>query len=236
MTPAGKPASSGVIGPLTVAIVPAAGLGKRLALKTRKPFVLLKGKPIIAHTIGALEACQAIDEIMVATEKACVKKISELIKRYRFKKVRGIVVGGKTRFESVRNCLSRIGPSCGMVVVHDGARPLIDGPTIKAAIKLAGRFGACIVAVPESDTVKLTDKKLFIRKTLDRRRLYRAQTPQVFRYDIIKRAYETKGIVAITDDASLVEYLGKKVKILVGSYRNIKITTREDIRIAEALL
>ena len=218
------------------AIVPAAGSGKRLALKTKKPFVLLKGKPIIAHTLKALESCRAIDAIIVASEKSCIKRFAKLVKKYRFEKVSDIVIGGKTRFESVRNCLARIGPSFDIVIVHDGARPFIDGATIEASIKLASQHGACVVAMPENDTVKFVDSRLFIKKTLDRSRLYRAQTPQAFRYALINKAYAFKGKAKITDDASLVEHLGKKVKILTGHCRNIKITTKEDVRIAEALL
>ncbi len=219
-----------------VAIVPAAGSGKRLALKTKKPFVLLKGKPIIAYTLKSLESCRAIDAIIIASERSCIERFTKLVKRYRFKKVSDIVVGGKTRFKSVRNCLARIGPSFDIVIVHDGARPFIDNADIEASIKLAHQCGACVVAVPENDTIKLVDSRLFIKKTLDRSRLYRAQTPQAFRYDIINKAYASKGKATITDDACLVEHLGKKVKILIGHCRNIKITTKEDIRIAEALI
>ena len=222
--------------PKVVAIVPAAGSGKRLKIRTKKPFVLLKGRPIIVHTIGALHACDAIDEILVACEASCVKKIANLVKRHRFTKVGGIIVGGKTRYESVRNCLDKVGPLSDIVMVHDGARPLIDGDTISESIKLARKHGACIVASTEIDTVKLADNRLFIKKTLDRTCIFRAQTPQVFKYDVMKKAYSAVNKGPITDDAYLVERLGLPVKILIGKHCNMKITTREDILLAEALL
>ena len=220
----------------TVAVVPAAGYGRRLGLRVKKPFVLLKGKPIIAHTLGALEKCPAVDEIMVASERSCVGKFRDLVKRYRFRKVSGIIIGGKTRFESVKNCLTKIGTSCDIVVVHDGARPFINGAALSESVKLARKYGACVVGVWETDTVKLVDNGLVVKRTLDRTRIFRAETPQVFRRDIIKRAYDLRGNSKITDDAGLVERMGKPVKVLVGNYRNIKITTKEDIVLAEALL
>lgn len=239
MTPAEKAKISRGARPRAVAIVPAAGLGRRLGSGAKKPFVLLRGKPIVAHTLKALGGCSAIDEIIIASEASCVKKFSNLVKKYRFSKVSGIVVGGRTRFESVRNALASMNAPTrkgSIVVVHDGARPLIDAGTITESIRLADKFGACIVGVPESDTVKLVDARLFIKKTLDRSRIYRAATPQTFKYDIIKKAYALKGKDRVTDDAGLVERMGKRVKMLIGPGRNIKITTKEDVRLAEALL
>lgn len=223
-------------GPRTVAIVPAAGYGRRLGLAVKKPFILLSGKPIVAYTLAALEECDAVDEIVVAAEASCVRRFKDLVKRYCFRKVSGIIVGGATRFESVKNCLDAIGPSFDIVVVHDGARPFIDSSTICESIRLARKFGACVVGVPETDTVKLIDGRGFVKKTLDRDRIFRAATPQAFRYDIIKRSYALKNKGVITDDVGLVERLGKPVKVLMGSPRNIKITTKEDIRLAMALL
>lgn len=222
--------------PRVIAIVPAAGSGRRMGLGLKKPFILLKGKPIIAHTLKALEECGAIDEIVIASEESCINKFEKLIKRYRFSKVSGIVVGGRTRFESVKNCLDLIGPSFDIILVHDCARPLIESATIKESVRLARISGACIVAVPESDTVKEVDGRLFVKRTLDRNKLYRAATPQTFRYDIIKKAYARKKVAGVTDDSSLAEDMGIKVRVLVGPRSNIKITTKEDIELAEALL
>ena len=220
----------------TVAIVPAAGYGKRLGLKVKKPLVRLRGRPLITYALRTLNACEAIDGIVVAAEKSAVRSFKVLIDKYKFQKVIDVVVGGRTRCESVSNCLRKIGRNFDIVLIHDAARPFIERSTIEASIDLANEFGGCVVAVPESDTVKLADKKLFIKKTLDRNRIFRAQTPQAFRYDLIKKAYAVRDRNRFTDDASLVEMLGGKVKILEGSCKNIKITTREDLKMAEVLL
>ena len=220
----------------TIAIVPAAGSGRRLGLKVKKPFVLLGGKPLVTYVLSVLESSNLIDAIIVAVEKSSIRRFKDLIKKYRFKKIIDIVIGGRTRFESVKSCLKRINFSCDIVLIHDGARPFLDKSLIGDSIRLAVKFGACIVAVPESDTVKFVDKDLFVKKTLDRNKIFRAQTPQTFRCNLIKKAYDVKGEDRITDDAALVENLGKKIKILKGSYRNIKITIKEDLKLAEVLL
>lgn len=220
----------------TVAMVPAAGHGKRLGLKVKKPFVLLGGKPLVTYAISALDSCGMIDAVVLAVERGCLRRFVDLVKEYKFKKIVDIVIGGRTRYESVRNCLKNVGSGFDIVVIHDGARPFLERSTIEDSIRLASRYGGCVTAVPESDTVKSVNGDLFIKKTLDRTKLYRAQTPQAFRYDLIKKAYESNGD-KVTDDSSLVEALGNnKVKILKGSYRNIKITTKEDLKIAEVLL
>ena len=220
-----------------VAVVAAAGSGKRLGLKTKKPFVPLAGKELIIHTLKALSASNAVDAIIVAAEPSCVGRFRRLVKRHGLKKVAAVVAGGRTRAESVRNCLAAIDDSTDIILIHDGGRPFIDTKTIADSVALARRHGGCIVAVPESDTVKLAGKDLFIRKTLDRRQVFRAQTPQVFRRSLIMKAYNAKiAAGGATDDSSLVEMIGGKVKILKGSYRNIKITTKEDLKFAEVLL
>lgn len=219
----------------TIAIVPAAGRGRRLGLKISKPFVLLGGEPIIIRTLKALESSNHIDEIILAVERSRISAIKRLLKKHRIRKVTAVVKGGATRFESVRNCLTALDRSAGIVLIHDGARPLIGKALIKNSIRLARKYGGCVVAVPENDTVKLVDENLFVKKTLDRRSIFRAGTPQTFRRDLLERAYRLN-LKRATDDASLVEMLGEKVKILEGSYKNIKITTKEDLKIAEALL
>lgn len=222
--------------PRAVAIVPSAGFGKRLGLKTKKPFVSLGGKPIVYYALHALNSCIDIDAVIIACEKCCIKRFEKLVVKFRLNKVVCICIGGKTRSESVRNCLRLADGSYDIVLIHDGARPFLDGRTISRSIKLAQEFGGCIVAVPENDTVKLAGKNLFVRKTLDRSSIYRAQTPQVFRRQLIQKAYALSGKDRVTDDASLVEKLGGKVKILEGSYSNIKITTKEDLELAKVLL
>jgi 2-C-methyl-D-erythritol 4-phosphate cytidylyltransferase len=220
----------------TVAIVPAAGSGERLGSRTRKPFVLLKGVPIVVRTLKALSSSDAVNGIIAATDRDSVNRLKGLVKKYRIKKVIDVVIGGKTRLESVRNCLKRVDAGHDIVLIHDCARPLIEGDIIKKAVRLAAKYGACVTAVPETDTVKLAGRDMFVKKTLDRNLIYRAQTPQAFRSDLIKRSYSLKDSGAATDDSALAESRGAKVKILVGSYRNIKITTKEDLKLAEVLL
>lgn len=220
----------------TLAVVPAAGSGERLGFKTKKPFVLLKGVPMIVRTLKALSASKKVDRIITATDKDSVKRLKGLVRKYRLAKVIDVIEGGATRLESVRNCLQASGDEADIILIHDCARALVDCGTIDRSIELAAKYGACISAVPEIDTVKVAGKDMNVRNTPERSSLYRAQTPQVFRRDIIKKAYASMDISRATDDSSLVEAMGVRVKILVGSYRNIKITTKEDLKLAEVLL
>ncbi len=220
----------------TVAIVPAAGSGRRLALSTSKPFVLLKGRPLVSYALKTLDDSAVIDAIVIACEECYVSRFRSLVKRYKLKKVIDIVIGGKTRFNSVKNCLNSIDKTYDMVLIHDAARPLVTNNLIEKSVATAKKFGACVTAVPEIDTVKIRDSSMFVKATLDRSIVFRAQTPQVFKRDLIKKAYNIKVREGATDDSALAEAMGKKVKILVGSYRNIKITTREDLKLAEVLL
>jgi len=214
----------------TVAIVPAAGVGKRLKLKTRKPFVLLGGRPLIARTLSALNSSKFIDAIIVAAEGPCI------VSKYSLAKVIKVVKGGKFRFDSVRSCIEACGNGFDIALIHDGARPFVSGRIIRDSVLAARKFGAAIAAMPENDTVKLSDGRQFIKKTLDRRSIYRAQTPQAFKFSLIKKAYSRRIRRNATDDAALIEDMGKRVRIVEGSYSNIKITTVEDLKIAEGLL
>jgi len=220
----------------TLAVVPAAGCGRRLGKKTRKPFITLGGKPLIVHALKALSSARPVNAIIVAVERPYIKRFLNIIKRYRIGKVKAVVAGGRTRYESVRNCIKEAGPSFDIILIHDAARPFVDSRLIGDSIRAAHRHGGCVVAVPESDTVKLSDGKGFVKKTLDRNMIYRAQTPQAFRAGIIRKAYLSKRRRPVTDDASLAEAAGLKVKILEGSRTNIKITAKEDLKIGGALL
>ena len=223
--------------PRVTAIVPAGGTGSRLGLNTKKPFVTLSGKPLLYYVIKALEKTGAVNEIIVAAEKSQMGRVEALVRRFGFRKVKKIVSGGSTRSGSVKNCLDALTGDPDIVLIHDAARPLVSEGMIKDSIKLALKYGACVTAVPESDTIKLADRFGFVKKTIDRRNVFRAQTPQAFKTDIIRRAYERAGFrIGATDDSSILEGGGIKIKILPGSYRNIKITTREDLKIAEVLL
>jgi 2-C-methyl-D-erythritol 4-phosphate cytidylyltransferase len=223
--------------PKVIAIVPAAGSGRRLGLKKKKPLVLLGGRPVITYSLMALNRSSVIDGIIIAARKADIKAIKGLGVKFGFKKVIDVVEGGKTRQESVKNCLDSIMVPPDVVLIHDAARPFLEKETIKKSVASAMKFGASIVAVPECDTVKLVGKDGFVEKTLDRKRIFRAGTPQAFRYDAVKSSYGTgKRLGLFTDDAALAEDTGIKVKVIIGSYRNIKITTKEDLKLAEVLL
>ena len=220
-----------------VAIVPAAGLGKRLGAKERKPFVLLSGKPLIVYALKALDSSRYVGQIYVATEPDSIERLKSIINRYGIRKVVKVVAGAKTRYGSVKNCFNMINPPCDIVLIHDAARPFPAPSDIMNSVLLADKFGGCLTAIPMTDTVKLAGRDLFVKRTIDRGSLWRAQTPQAFRYGILKKALRrTKGVSNITDDALILERLGERVKILKGSVRNIKITTNEDLKIAEALV
>ncbi len=219
-----------------VAIVAAAGSGKRLGLKVKKPFINIAGTPLIVRTLMALGASEIIDSIILAGEASCLGRLRKLVSRYKIAKVSNIVAGGAMRTDSVRNCLAHVDDSFDIVLIHDGGRPFIDAGTIEASVAAARKHGGSVVAVLENDTVKLAGKDLFVRKTLDRSRIFRAQTPQAFRRDLIKKAYAAGATSGVTDDAGLVERVGGKIKIVAGSYRNIKITTKEDLKLAEVLI
>lgn len=222
----------------TIAIVAGAGSGRRLGLAAKKPFVMLGGRPIITYCLAVLGASKIIDEIIVAVDESCIGRMRRLIPRYHLKKIRDVVRGGASRFESVRNCLERLDPSCGIVLIHDAARPFLEEGLIRGTIASAKRFGASIAAVPEQDTIKSVKGGLFISNTVDRSRIWRAQTPQVFRRSLIVEAYANapRDSSKITDDSCLIERLGKKVRIASGSYKNIKITTKEDLTLARKLI
>ena len=222
----------------TVAIVAGAGSGKRLGLKTKKPFVSLRGKPLIAYSLGVLDSSPSIDGIIVAVDRSCLRRFSRLRGKCRFRKIKDVVMGGRTRAESVRNCLRKVGGSYDVVLVHDAARPFLDHDVIRRSIAAAMKFGSSVVSIPESDTVKRVGEGLFVEETLERSRIWRAQTPQSFRRSLIVDAYAKAKARRgeITDDSSLVERMGKRVKVVVGSPRNLKITTKEDLLLAEALL
>lgn len=222
-----------------IAIIPAAGEGKRTKTSLRKQFLPINGKPVLAHTLEKFQKIQAVDGIIVLVPRGLVRYCKEyIVKKYSLDKVFKVMTGGKGRQDSVRNGLNVTPPECQLVLVHDGVRPLISKDHILACIKAAKRYGAAITAVRAIDTVKLSTDDAVILETMDRKNVWLAQTPQVFRYSILKQAYDLayKDGFYGTDEASLVERLGKKVKLVEGSYRNIKITTREDIAIAELIL
>ncbi|OGX29835.1 MAG: 2-C-methyl-D-erythritol 4-phosphate cytidylyltransferase, partial [Omnitrophica WOR_2 bacterium RIFCSPHIGHO2_01_FULL_49_10] len=218
--------------------VAAAGKGERLKSKVRKPFVALGKEPILLHALRVLDNSNLIGEIIVVAHQADLPKARLLIKKAKLKKFKEIVAGGKRRMDSVKNGLAAVSEDADYVIIHDGCRPFIDNKMISSVLDAAGVFGAAIAGVPVKPTIKEVEKGNFVAATLKRETLVDVQTPQAFRKDILLRAYDrafVEGAIA-TDDAALVERLGIKVKVVDGSYRNIKITTPEDLRYAKMLM
>ncbi|MCX5719743.1 MAG: 2-C-methyl-D-erythritol 4-phosphate cytidylyltransferase [Nitrospirae bacterium] len=227
-----------------MAIVPAAGLGKRFGQGSNKPFQTLKGKPLLVWSLELFEAIDEIVEIIPVLKEEDRERGQKVFEEYNLSKIKRIALGGKERQDSVYNGLKFIKDKNCIVLIHDGARPLIEKHRIQEMIKeIKGDKGGLkdydgvVLGVPLKDTIKEAETEI-IKKTLRRNSLWAIQTPQVFPYNSILRAYEKamKENYYSTDDAALVERYGGKIKIIMGSYKNIKITTREDIYIAEALL
>ena len=222
----------------TSAVIPASGLGKRLNSETDKAFVPLAGQPLIAHALAVFQDCSEIEEIVLVVRAEQVGRAGELARERGFAKVKAVVPGGEARQDSVRSGLAEVSPGCDVIAVHDGARPLITREIIASSVDAARADGAAIAAVPVTDTIKSSLDGRFVRSTLDRERLYTVQTPQTFAREVIESAYERAYADRYfgTDDASLVERLGLPVRIVHGSYENIKVTTPTDIAIAEAII
>ncbi|NLY52752.1 MAG: 2-C-methyl-D-erythritol 4-phosphate cytidylyltransferase [Firmicutes bacterium] len=222
-----------------MAVVPAAGKGVRMGLKgPGKQFAVIGGKPVLARTLTALADAEAVDGIVVVTREDQIPLAQQMVQDYAIGKVVGIIPGGDTRQESVWAGLTEVPSDTEIVVVHDGARPLVDSATIDKVIEAAREHGAAGAAVPVKDTIKVSDEAGFVTSTPPRERLWAIQTPQAFRYELLKEAHlqaKAQGFEG-TDDCVLVEELGRPVKLVKGTYRNIKLTTPEDLVIAEALL
>ncbi len=214
------------------AVVTAAGKGERME-GINKVFSLLGGKEVLAHSVDLLEQCQYIDQIVIVLREPDVERGEVLRQREGWLKVSDICQGGEKRAYSVKKGVERLG-NCGWVIIQDGARPMLSCQMVKEGLEAAAESGAAIAAVAVKDTIKQADEEGFIIATPPRETLYAAQTPQVFRIDIINNAYRQQGIET-TDDAALVERLGTKIKLYPGSYDNIKITTPSDITKAEML-
>ncbi len=221
------------------AIVLAAGSGKRMNAKVQKQYLEVAGKPILYYTLKAFEE-SGVTEIVLVTgagqEEYCRR---EIIEKYSFQKIKKIVAGGKERYHSVYEGLLAA-KGADYVLIHDGARPMVDGAVIQRSMEAAEKYQACAAGVPAKDTIKIVNEEQIAKETPDRSRVWQVQTPQAFFYPLILEAYgklmETEGI-AVTDDAMVVERMTSvPVKMIEGSYRNIKITTPDDLLIAEMYL
>ncbi len=225
--------------PKIIAIIPAAGSGSRLGGKTRKQFLALNGKPIIAHTLQQFESCPDVDEIAVAVPEAAVVEMETIASRYRLHKVSKIIAGGPKRQDSVFNVLRKLVlKDSDIVLVHDGVRPFVLVKQISHVVKVCKEYGSAVLAVQPKDTIRRSNGGDFFDQTLDRTALWMVQTPQAFRASLLRRAYELarKQRFYSTDEVALVERLGVKVRIVDGSYDNIKITTSEDLELGELIL
>jgi len=223
---------------MNVAIIAAAGAGSRMAGDRPKQFLQLAGVPIIFHTLKPFEQCDSIQEIIVVLPASESADFLALVQKHGLKKLSRVVPGGTTRAESVwRGLLAIRGATAEIIAVHDGVRPFVTTEEIDRTVAAARTHGAAILVAPAIDTIKEVEGGEVV-KTLERRQLCHALTPQCFRYELLRRAYERADVQdpAITDDSSLVEQLGESVTIVEGSSRNIKITTQRDLLIAEAFL
>lgn len=237
---------SGMKAVRTTAIVLAAGQGKRMGSSVHKQYLLIKDRPVLYYSLKAFED-SIIDDIVLVVgegeEDFCQK---EIVDRYGFRKIRAIVCGGRERYHSVAYGIRSVTWECDYIFIHDGARPFVDEEIIKRVFDEVKQSRACVVGMPVKDTIKISDKKGFVADTPDRARTWQIQTPQVFEKTLIAAAYErllaeeenlsAEG-VTVTDDAMVVEYFMKMpIKLVYGSYKNIKITTPEDLKIGETFV
>ena len=225
------------------AIVLAAGSGSRMKSKTKKQFMEIKGKPVIWYSLFEFEKSR-VDEIILVTGKEDIDYCKkEIVEKYNLKKIKNVVAGGSERYESVYNGLKEV--TGNIVLIHDGARPLINNEIIERSIEGTIKSDACVVGVPVKDTIKRANKEGYIIDTPNRSDLWITQTPQSFKTDLVKMAYKKmkeeleKGntTLNITDDAMVVEeFTTNQVRFVQGDYKNIKVTTPEDIDIAELFI
>lgn len=223
------------------AILLAAGMGKRMNAGIAKQFMELKNKPVLYYSLKAFEE-SSVDEIILVTGKGQKEYCQDqIIGKYNIKKVSQLIEGGAERYDSVYNGLKKAENST-YVLIHDGARPFLSVPMIESCIEAVKKDKACILGTPVKETIKCTDKEGYIIETPDRKTLWSAQTPQGFDYQLILQAYNllykdhNDARMAITDDAMVYEkYIGNPVKVIMGDYNNIKLTTKEDYFSAQSI-
>lgn len=218
------------------AIVVAAGNSTRMGYGLSKQLISILGKPVIGHTLTAFEKAHSISEVVVVCREADLSEIKEIAETENCRKVKKYVFGGATRSESVRAGVLAANEATTHFAIHDGARPLVLPEDIDNVVSTAFEFGGAALAVPVTDTIKIVDDEGFIISTPLRTTLRAAQTPQVFEKELYMSALENLQGADFTDDCSLVEAVGAKVKIVIGDYTNIKVTTAQDIPLAEGIL
>lgn len=226
------------------AIIPAAGYGLRLNKKIPKALIEINHKPIFIHTLNTISQHPGIGEIILVAPSRYIKIFKDKIKQFHIKKIQNIIPGGFTRRESVENGLKFLKPEIHWVLIHDAVRPFLEHRLITKVINEAKRYGAAVVGLPVKATIKKVlspqcpsvHSRFTVEKTLDRNNLWEIQTPQVFKKELILKAYNKFKDKSFTDDSSLVERLGVRVRLVKGSYFNIKITTPEDLILAGTIL
>lgn len=218
-------------------ILAAGGSGARMESDINKIFIDLCDMPVLAHCLITLQENDHIDEIIIAARECDLPGCNDIVYEFGINKVKTITVGGATRQESVKKALCEVSKNAEIVLVHDAARPLVRTSSISDVVLGVTQFGAAAVGVPVKNTLKYIDDDGFISSTPDRSNMYEIHTPQGFTYDLIKRIYENADALGLTgtDDCYLAEQLDVKIKMITGSYDNIKITTAEDLIIAEQL-
>lgn len=230
-----------VEGKKTAAIVLAAGRGSRMGSAVHKQYLEIGGRPLIYYALKAFEESCADQIILVAGPGECGYCRKEIVERYGFEKVTAITEGGRERYHSVFEGL-KAAEGCEIVLIHDGARPCVTETVIADAAAGAIRYGACVIGMPVKDTIKVADEEEFAGATPDRSRLWQIQTPQAFEYRLVFGAYQKlfskpEYQEGVTDDAMVVESMtDRRVKLLRGTYENMKVTTPEDLDLAEVLL
>ena len=222
-----------------VAVVLAGGSGKRMNADVRKQYLLIKEKPVLYYSLKAFED-SAVDEIVLVVGAGEIDYCrQEIVEKYGFRKVKSIVTGGKERYHSVFEGLKAV-QNADYVLIHDGARPFVDDEIIHRTMSAVKEYQACVVGMPVKDTIKIADDKQYAKETPERKYVWMVQTPQAFSYHLIYDAYEKmlqNENTAITDDAMVLESMtSHQVRLIEGNYRNIKITTPEDLLVAEAYL
>ena len=215
------------------AIIVAAGSSKRMG-NIDKIFAEVGGIPILARSVDVFDKCPFVDEIAIVLGEFNIDRGRTLVAEWGWSKVVAVCLGGERRQDSVQEGLKRL-PGCQWVVIHDGARPFVRADLIERGLAEAQASGAAVCAVPVTDTIKVVGPDSYVIETPRRESLWMVQTPQIFRFDIIERAHQ-QAEGEVTDDATLVERLGYRVKIYMGSYDNIKVTTSQDLVLAEILL
>ncbi len=215
------------------AVIVAAGRSTRM-VGVDKTFAPILGRPLVAHTLDRFESSSLIDQIVLVLAEDSLEQGLKLVEERGYSKVAHVCAGGLRRQDSVRNGLDLLS-RCDWVMVHDGARPCLDDAMLQRGLDAAAECGSAVAGVPVKDTIKLVSSEQMVKDTPDRSRLWAAQTPQVFRYDLLLEAHQTC-TQDVTDDAAMVESLGHPVKMFLGAYENIKVTTTDDLVVAETFL